>query len=83
MSDKPTNDGGPAFPCEGREDSGLHPNPGMSLRDHFAAHASESDITSMIPPDLDSRIEIIKSGYGLRQWARYKHADAMMKAREQ
>lgn len=28
--------GGPAFPCEGGPASGLHPNPGMSLRDWFA-----------------------------------------------
>lgn len=32
-------DGGPAFPCEGGDMSGLHASPGMSLRDYFAAHA--------------------------------------------
>lgn len=31
--------GGPAFPAEGGEASGLHPNPGMSLRDYFAGQA--------------------------------------------
>lgn len=31
--------GGPAFPAEGGEASGLHPNPGMTLRDYFAGQA--------------------------------------------
>ena len=39
-----TDDGGPAFPCEGGMDSGLYSDPGMSLRDWFAgqvlAHGS-------------------------------------------
>ncbi len=33
------DDGGAAFPCEGGEASGLHPSPGMSLRDWFAGQA--------------------------------------------
>lgn len=36
---EPINDGGPAFPCEGGSGSGLHPAPGMSLRDWFAGQA--------------------------------------------
>lgn len=31
--------GGNAFPAEGGSDSGLHPDPGMSLRDWFAGKA--------------------------------------------
>ncbi len=37
--DEKTKDGGPAFPSEGGPDSGVHPAPGMSLRDYFAAKA--------------------------------------------
>lgn len=33
------DDGGPAFPAEGGSASGLHANPGMSLRDWFAGQA--------------------------------------------
>lgn len=33
------DDSGPAFPCEGGATSGLHPNPGMTLRDWFAGQA--------------------------------------------
>lgn len=33
------NNGGPAFPCEGGDSSGLHPHPGMTLRDWFAGQA--------------------------------------------
>lgn len=38
MTDKP-NDGGSAFPNEGGDFSGLHADPGMTLRDYFAAQA--------------------------------------------
>lgn len=34
-----TDHGGSAFPCEGGLDSGLYPDPGMSLRDWFAGQA--------------------------------------------
>ena len=33
------NDGGTAFPCEGGSHSQPNPDPGMSLRDYFAAKA--------------------------------------------
>lgn len=39
MTDETKNDGGPAFPAEGGSDSGLHANPGMTLRDWFAGQA--------------------------------------------
>jgi len=47
---------------------------GMSLRDYFAAHASEHDIQEILGLfDEDTT----------RQDARFLHADAMLKAREQ
>ena len=73
-------DGGPAFPvhptaheCGDAECAALS---GQTLRDYFATHASEADIeASRIAggnPD-DPRI---------RCFARYRHADAMLRARE-
>jgi hypothetical protein len=79
-------DGGPAFPMPiaGCNDGGVYNTleqsrgelGGMTLRDYFATHASEADIeASRIAggnPD-DPRI---------RCFARYRHADAMLRARE-
>jgi len=39
MTKATIDDGGSAFPCEGGVDSGLHANPGMSIRDHYAGLA--------------------------------------------
>lgn len=55
-------------------------NYGMMLRDYFAAHASEDDIATYMPKTVG---EVKLNQHHTRQWARYKHADAMMKAREQ
>jgi len=80
-----TKDGGPAFPAEGGYDSGLHPNPGMSLRDWFAGQAlaglgewtpnlddgSQLDWTSMVA------VRIHRA-----EWA-YAQADAMLAARKE
>ena len=54
-------------------------HPGMDLRDYFAAKASEQDIQE----HLWERV----GGYGkiascTREEAKYKYADAMLKARE-
>ena len=78
--------GGPAFPCEigGDFDVNYHQTGanhaqqyGMTLRDYFAAHASEDDIAEYR----------VYGGYGEggggvgREQARYAFADAMLKAR--
>ena len=44
-SDKPIT-GGQAFPCEGGPTSGLHPSPGMDLRDWFAGMALQGLVSS-------------------------------------
>lgn len=68
----PMNDGGPAFPCEGGELSGLHANPGMSLRDWFAGQA------------LAGCMADYNIGDTFQDVARtcYEIADAMLKERE-
>jgi hypothetical protein len=81
-----TNTGGPAFPTH------LNLTQGMTLRDYFAAHATEEDIcTAMdlvkkveVVRDLGNGHKVIERGYpdNTRQIARYIHADAMLKARE-
>ena len=65
---------------------------GMTLRDYFAAHATEEDICTAM--DLVQKVEVVRDlGNGhkviersypenTRQIARYIHADAMLKARE-
>jgi hypothetical protein len=63
----------------------------MTLRDYFAAHATEEDIcTAMnlvkkveVVRDLGNGHKVIERGYpeNTRQIARYIHADAMLKAR--
>lgn len=42
------NDGGPAFPCEGGDLSGLHAAPGMSVRDYFAIHADQPGAAEIV-----------------------------------
>lgn len=71
--------GGSAFPCEGGSDSSLYPDPGMSMRDYFAAQAIVG-ISTWAPVrgtfDLTSD-EAIQSR---AVWA-YRQADAMIEAR--
>jgi hypothetical protein len=77
MDPKSIPGGGPAFPrsgFSGPEGFG-RPENGMTLRDYFAAHATEEDIRcSMVLgeswEDREDRAE-----------ARYRHADAMLAAR--
>jgi len=90
MKDKST--GGPAFPFPSDCASGEPGELGMTLRDYFAAHATEEDICTAM--DLVKKVEqvrdlgdghkVIERGYpsNTRQIARYIHADAMLKARE-
>lgn len=72
-------DGGPAFPSGIWKDSPY----GMSIRDYFAAKASDNDISEIM-----ARIENTEyDGLGrintiTRQQARYIHADAMLEARK-
>lgn len=81
-----TNTGGPAFPTTVRthysEDTGStwseHIDPGMTLRDYFAAKAMQA----LIQRDGDD------TAYGNdmvqgRPVLAYEYADAMLKAREQ
>lgn len=65
-------DGGPAFPAEGGHDSGLHPAPGMALRDYFAGQALIGAATNI-------------ADFTIGEAARraYQYADAMLAAREQ
>ena len=68
---------------------------GMTLRDWFATHATEEDIEAL--RNLIPKVVEIRDNYGpgpafiehraepknWRQVARYLHADAMLKARQQ
>jgi len=79
MSEQPINDGGPAFPLNDPLKS-----TGMTLRDYFAAAATEKDIQEFIPATC-GEADQFQQKHGFlpsRQWARYCHADAMLKARE-
>lgn len=75
--ERETDWGGSAFPCEGGVDSGLHPDPGMSLRDWFATHAMQAALTNSSAgngaylPDLFRTVAKLS----------YMAADAMLAAR--
>lgn len=89
------DNGGPAFPFPSDAGAGEPGELGMSLRDYFAAHATEEDIKALrssVP-----RVTEIRDNFGpgpafyedrvepknWRQRARYLHADMMLKARKQ
>ena len=77
----PINNGGPAFPTENARQTGPSSwhEEGMTLRDYFAAKASEEDISEYLPETVgEAKLHPNRT----RQWARYKHADAMLRARE-
>ena len=73
-------DGGPAFPNEqSMNPDGLWNDtldPGMSLRDYFAAHATDKDV--MIGMEMMKLQGLLSTPAG----ARYAHADAMLEARK-
>lgn len=90
------NDGGPAFPSlnptftgissDGEERWETEPHGGMTLRDYFAATASDQDV-SFQGEILREQISRSK-GIGVlpdywRATARFMHADAMLAARKQ
>lgn len=70
------NDGGPAFPfgqiseTTGQPVNGFY-DPGMSLRDFFAAKAMQASLSRGTPVNIET---MAKSAY--------TYADAMLKARE-
>ena len=84
-----TNTGGPAFPPT--HDPNTHEF-GMSLRDYFAAKASEEDIKAhqdggvkeqVVDDDLNGRKRIVYCNVRYtREQAKYRYADAMLKARQ-
>jgi hypothetical protein len=77
------NDGGRAFPFAYETESTRHISYGMTLRDYFAAHASDADIDKFMPETIGDRIRMEKEDgqKRTRQRARYLHADAMIEAR--
>jgi hypothetical protein len=84
-----TNTGGPAFPSHGSMGEVAHE--GMTLRDYFAAKASEDDIRANIEGPMqecivegsDGRKHIThRTVKYTREQAKYRYADAMLKARE-
>jgi hypothetical protein len=88
-SDSLSNDGGSAFPCEqGHCPDGTWNqtfDPGMSLRDYFAAQALPL-IGSAPVPDWQLKVWFGNRGGLTREEiaarAAYEYADAMLKARE-
>jgi len=87
--------GGPAFPhtveYKGADCGGVVPHGGMTLRDYFAAKASEEDIKAhqeggvkeQVVDDLNGRKRIVHSNvWYTREQAKYRYAEAMLKARQ-
>lgn len=66
------NDGGPAFPECGTENGFF--NPGMSLRDYFAAAALQGMLTDVPHEDRLKFPEYAQDAY--------RYADAMLEARK-
>ena len=88
MSNK--NTGGPAFPVG--EEALIRNLQGMTLRDYFAAKASEDDINEHVWKGHTEDF-VTTDGYGnktvikrqamwTREQAKYRYADAMLAARE-
>jgi hypothetical protein len=85
MTNQPINDGGSAFPSPPSQHSNgfYSTGEGMTLRDYFAAAATEKDIQEFIPATC-GEADQFRQKHGFlpsRQWARYCHADVMLKAR--
>jgi hypothetical protein len=84
--------GGPAFPhsYEVMPDRELHTYFGMTLRDYFAARASEEDLkvqSKVMSDQIRARMSREQFCFAClpddwRVKARYMHADAMLKARK-
>jgi hypothetical protein len=82
------DDGGPAFPIPpvgtgDPRDGMAGGSSGMSLRDYFAAAATEIDIEELLPSTRGEASELFKAD-GIKRtrlWARYRHADLMIAER--
>lgn len=83
------DNGGPAFPglnavftgldSDGGERYETEPISGMTLRDYFAAKASEEDIQKFMPHHSSFQgVAITEHLAVTRQQARYMHADQML-----
>lgn len=72
------DDGGPAFPAEGGDGSGLHANPGMSLRDWFAGQALPGCMLRCAASEKADG-ETVEGMFSRRA---YEVADAMLKERK-
>jgi hypothetical protein len=88
-----TNTGGPAFPVtrDSHQPAHIITASGMTLRDYFAAKASEDDIRANIEGPMqecivegsDGRKHIThRTVKYTREQAKYRYVDAMLKARE-
>jgi hypothetical protein len=86
------NDGGPAFPTYESNGEGHRycSGAGMSLRDYFAARASDADVAPWMFGPVCLQIKTASDGskyeyHGpaeyTREQARYRFADAMLAAR--
>lgn len=82
------NDGGPAFPSnrDMRHNPDWDHEPGMTMRDYMAIHASHDDLRAQA--EVIRHTQIASGGTGILPdgWAitaRYMHADAMLKARKE
>lgn len=87
----PVDNGGDAFPRvvtdwnPSRDAHEVTSEPGMTLRDYFAAKAMEGDISSMVDPDGEAcGLSLEAPGATLDRLAAtyYRMADAMLKARQ-
>ncbi|AKQ59697.1 hypothetical protein ACR55_01827 [Bordetella hinzii] len=76
MSDKQINNGVPAFPHIEPPGKGFSIEPGMSLRDYFAAKAMQGILAAQIHGFND------RPANGPFASMAYEMADAMLKARE-
>jgi hypothetical protein len=72
--------GGSAFPCDGGVDSNLYPDPGMTLRDYFAAKAVTGIMAGLMASSNDGHWHGWKPAAIASE--AYLIADAMLKARE-
>lgn len=78
--------GGPAFPTLHIPDASPQAWNGMTLRDYFAAKATDEDIKAqgeIIRAKMFSEFGIAVLPDDWRTKARWMHADAMLKARDQ
>lgn len=86
--------GGPAFPTDNAHQNGpstFHYE-GMTLRDYFAASASEEDVNEhiwkgfkenyVVNRDNGTSYLATRQAAWTREEAKYRYADAMLKARE-